>query len=90
MKRLVLFAVAAQREGHCMRPSHICKRVRLIGALALSLAAASGPALTMGCGDSSGPNSSCCKVCRDGKACGDTCIARTDTCTKAPGCACNG
>ena len=32
----------------------------------------------------------CCKVCRKGKACGDSCIARKKTCTKPPGCACDG
>lgn len=30
----------------------------------------------------------CCKVCRKGKACGDTCIATAAVCTKPPGCAC--
>jgi len=34
--------------------------------------------------------SGCCKVCRAGKACGDSCIARDKRCTKAPGCACDG
>jgi len=34
-------------------------------------------------------NNSCCKVCRTGKACGDSCIARSKTCTKPRGCACN-
>lgn len=32
----------------------------------------------------------CCKVCKKGKACGDSCIARDRTCTKGKGCACNG
>ena len=32
----------------------------------------------------------CCKICRKGKACGDTCIKRSYTCTKPPGCACDG
>lgn len=32
----------------------------------------------------------CCKICRKGKACGDSCIARYKTCHKGPGCACNG
>ena len=32
----------------------------------------------------------CCKVCRKGKACGDSCIAKSKTCTKGSGCACNG
>lgn len=33
---------------------------------------------------------SCCRVCQKGKACGDSCISRSYTCRKPPGCACNG
>ncbi len=33
---------------------------------------------------------SCCKVCRKGKACGDSCIAANKTCHKGKGCACDG
>lgn len=32
----------------------------------------------------------CCKVCRKGKACGDTCIPRDHNCSKGKGCACDG
>lgn len=32
----------------------------------------------------------CCKTCRAGKACGDTCISRDKTCQQPPGCACDG
>jgi hypothetical protein len=32
----------------------------------------------------------CCKICRKGKACGDSCIARDRECHQPPGCACNG
>jgi len=32
----------------------------------------------------------CCKICRRGKACGDSCINRAYTCHRPPGCACNG
>lgn len=32
---------------------------------------------------------SCCKVCSKGKACGDSCIARSKTCHKGVGCACD-
>ena len=32
----------------------------------------------------------CCKICKKGKACGNSCISRSKTCHKAPGCACNG
>jgi hypothetical protein len=33
---------------------------------------------------------SCCKVCRAGKACGDSCISRDKACHKGKGCACDG
>lgn len=32
----------------------------------------------------------CCRVCRTGKACGNSCISRSYTCHQPPGCACNG
>ena len=32
----------------------------------------------------------CCRVCTKGKACGDSCISKSKTCHKAPGCACDG
>ncbi|WP_417350154.1 hypothetical protein [Ferrimonas sp.] len=32
----------------------------------------------------------CCKICKKGKACGDSCIKKSYTCTKPKGCACNG
>jgi len=32
----------------------------------------------------------CCKICRKGKACGDSCISSNKVCHKPPGCACNG
>ena len=31
----------------------------------------------------------CCKVCSKGKACGDSCISKSYTCHKPPGCACD-
>lgn len=34
--------------------------------------------------------SGCCRVCRSGKACGDSCISRTSNCTRGQGCACQG
>lgn len=33
--------------------------------------------------------SQCCKVCKKGKACGDSCISKNKTCHKPPGCACD-
>ncbi len=44
-------------------------------------------------GRSGGPEGrarDCCKVCRKGKACGDSCISRRYTCHSPPGCACDG
>ena len=32
----------------------------------------------------------CCKTCSAGKACGDSCIAKSSTCKKGRGCACDG
>jgi hypothetical protein len=32
----------------------------------------------------------CCKVCKKGKACGDSCISRSYQCHKPKGCACDG
>jgi hypothetical protein len=32
----------------------------------------------------------CCKVCREGKPCGDTCIAKSEACHVGGGCACQG
>lgn len=36
------------------------------------------------------PTSACCKVCKKGKACGDSCISQDKQCHKGPGCACDG
>ncbi|MBC76126.1 MAG: hypothetical protein CME64_08930 [Halobacteriovoraceae bacterium] len=35
-------------------------------------------------------NQQCCRVCSVGKACGDSCISRNETCHKGAGCACDG
>lgn len=35
-------------------------------------------------------NAACCKTCRKGKACGNSCISRSKTCRKGRGCACDG
>jgi hypothetical protein len=42
-----------------------------------------------GAGGEGGLSSSCCKVCRAGKACGDSCISRESTCYVKVGCACD-
>ena len=33
---------------------------------------------------------SCCKICKKGKACGNSCINKAYSCSKPPGCACDG
>ena len=35
-------------------------------------------------------NAACCKICKKGKACGDSCISKKYVCTKPKGCACDG
>ena len=40
--------------------------------------------------DTTRSSAACCKVCRRGQACGDTCIARNDVCHVPRGCACDG
>jgi micrococcal nuclease len=46
--------------------------------------------LKSGYGTSPERSRQCCKICRKGKACGDSCIPRSYTCRQPPGCACNG
>jgi hypothetical protein len=68
------------------------KRIAFLPLLFLALSSFS-PVLTACNGDPSGPGDpsrSCCRVCKTGKACGDSCIARDKTCRVGPGCACNG
>ncbi|MBT5083256.1 MAG: thermonuclease family protein [Rhodospirillaceae bacterium] len=36
------------------------------------------------------PIKACCKICRKGQACGNSCISRRYICRRPPGCACNG
>lgn len=71
-----------------MARPHVAPLARLLAALLLALVTVGGPVATAACGDSSGPN--CCRVCRTGKACGDSCIPVENTCNTPPGCACNG
>jgi hypothetical protein len=35
------------------------------------------------------PADQCCKICRKGQACGNTCISRSKNCHKGRGCACD-
>lgn len=58
--------------------------------LGFALLTSFAPATTA-CDDSTtGPSGSCCRICREGKPCGDTCIARENECRVGPGCACQG
>lgn len=62
-----------------------------LGPLSLVLVLTSSAPLMTACSDGpTGPSGTCCKVCRSGKACGDTCIAKDKTCNTSGGCACNG
>ncbi len=40
--------------------------------------------------DSDPAGTGCCRVCRNGQACGDACIGWQQTCHRPPGCACQG
>jgi hypothetical protein len=63
--------------------------MRIVMALVLGLALAAGVASQAGCEDCNLP-ANCCKVCKDSKPCGDSCIARSQTCNVGGGCACSG
>lgn len=57
------------------------------------LAAASlalGPAAVSPCGTAAYAAGACCKICKKGKACGDSCIAADKNCHQGRGCACDG
>lgn len=64
-----------------------CDRAGLVEPepIELPAAVASGPL----CITSAVDGRECCKICRVGKACGDSCISRDKTCHKGVGCACN-
>lgn len=40
--------------------------------------------------DESAGGRACCRICRAGCACGDSCISCSKTCHRGPGCACDG
>jgi hypothetical protein len=64
--------------------------MRWIIAAAATLAL--GPAGLSPCltGPAAAQGYACCKICSAGKACGDSCIARSKVCHKGKGCACDG
>lgn len=59
----------------------------LLAALALTTATITGAAAPI-CGTAYA--AVCCKVCKAGKACGNSCIAKNKVCHQPKGCACNG
>jgi len=63
---------------------------KLFAALALATTLFVGPAITNACGSAAFAQGYCCKVCKKGKACGDSCIAEYKDCHKGKGCACDG
>jgi len=63
----------------------IARLLRMIAIAAPMLAVSASVPVLQGCGG----GDSCCKHCDAGKACGDTCIAATDTCHVGSGCACD-
>jgi len=65
-----------------MRLRFVLRIVRLVPLLALTAGA------PLACENGTGPDS-CCQVCiGNRKACGDSCIPRTDACNSPKGCAC--
>ena len=49
-----------------------------------------GPATIDQCAMARAQGVACCKTCRAGKVCGDSCISRKEACKKGKGCACDG
>jgi hypothetical protein len=66
--------------------------MRGLAFLAAAASLALGPASLSRCltAPAAAQSIGCCKICSNGKACGDSCIARWKTCHKGKGCACNG
>jgi hypothetical protein len=95
MRRFILLpwfgsARPSRQATNASRPPML-RRLRAALPLSAVLVLASSAPLVTACDVSpTGPGTSCCRVCKEGKACGDSCIARNRTCTKAAGCACNG
>ena len=66
--------------------------MRALAILAAAATLALGPpSLSPGLsGEAAAAGYACCKICRKGKTCGDSCIAEWMTCHKGKGCACDG
>jgi len=48
-----------------------------------------GPSVSVACSGDSPSGSKCYRVCKTGKACGDSCIPKDAQCSSGVGCACN-
>jgi hypothetical protein len=97
MRRFILLpwfnpARPSRQAAGVNRPPML-RRLRAAIPLSAMLVLASSAPLVTACDVSptdTGSGSGCCRVCKEGKACGDSCIAKNRTCTKGSGCACNG
>jgi hypothetical protein len=65
------------------------RRIRFVLPLAACLVLGASVPNLSACGDNP-TDSSCCRVCRTGKPCGDACIDRDRDCNTPGGCACAG
>ena len=54
----------------------------------IATSARSNPFNEIAQSESAAAEKQCCKVCKKGKPCGDTCIEKSDVCHVPPGCAC--
>lgn len=69
------------------------KFTRVFALICFLSVACGGPPLDEGdCERSNGQGvdcSKCCRICDEGKACGDSCIASGNNCNQPAGCACD-
>lgn len=82
---LLLIAVPAFAE----QASTFAEQPPAVGALTAEDIATARRLLTGGqVGETRVYDAACCKVCKKGQPCGDSCISREKQCRKGPGCAC--
>jgi hypothetical protein len=86
MKRLAVYFAATILIATCALAAD--STTQPLGGLQVFFAAHSNPLIFDG--QRIEPAQQCCKVCHEGKACGNTCIERSDTCHVSGGCACDG
>lgn len=68
-------------------------KLRILPIFVAGTMLAIGPSSMSACGltgSAARAGAACCKVCSAGKACGNSCIARSKACHKGKGCACDG